>query len=597
MKYLGKLNLVLSCILFLISCSHEEQVLDIEETAKGQTLCTISFGTATMTYAQASEAENRLESAAVFLINSSGKVFSQFITGQAGDLLTAVGADYSTSMNLPIAESIGLAEVFVVGNYYGRTTGLETISTRSELMAAASDVMSKGDALTTPLLMYGGTNTKLTPGVINAIPRITMRRMALRIDIVDKTNPAAGFTLVSALACDAKSSTMLMPGGAVSSIACIDNLSMVPAQGKLCTLYTYETSGTDNPIIQIVYTQDGAGHIETFRLKNTIPVKRNGHYTLTVSTDESLALQWNVSDMDDEGELTLKIVTWGDSLTWSGDERYEIDGSWPGVLRRLLGQGEYEVINCGIPGEKSFEIFGRQGSMPLFTSKEITLPAGTTPVEIGSWGDSGLYCQLNDLNVNMMKIGVDPSINPCIIDGIECELSWVGEEPYDPAGRYWLRRTTAGSAPVTLSIRSELSTYAMRNLRNVHANVFFVGQNGGYATSEELVEQYRQAISYSRASDYVIVGLHTGTAESRADLEAKMLGAFGDRYINLREYFVTRGMADSGRPITEADQLAMSEGRCPPSLLEYDLLHINGHGNSLIGKLVHARLKTLGIVG
>lgn len=126
--------------------------------------------------------------------------------------------------------------------------------------------------------------------------------------------------------------------------------------------------------------------------------------------------------------------------------------------------------------------------------------------------------------------------------------------------------------------------------------VIFIGQNGGYRDIAEFIEQQRAIINHQAANQerYIIVGLHTGTAESRAELESVMEAEYGAKYINLRKYMSTVAMKDAGLIPTAEDNEMMLEGKTPSSLLAKDGLHFNATAYSLIGKLIYERMDELG---
>jgi siderophore synthetase component len=125
--------------------------------------------------------------------------------------------------------------------------------------------------------------------------------------------------------------------------------------------------------------------------------------------------------------------------------------------------------------------------------------------------------------------------------------------------------------------------------------IIFIGQNGGYDDIGDLIAQQQAVIDHGTGPEdrYLINGLHTGDARSREELESAMEEAWGDHYINLREYMATDGMKDAGLVATEEDLLRMQEGETPDSLLK-DGLHFNDSAEKLIAQLVYKRMDELG---
>ena len=129
-----------------------------------------------------------------------------------------------------------------------------------------------------------------------------------------------------------------------------------------------------------------------------------------------------------------------------------------------------------------------------------------------------------------------------------------------------------------------------------------IGQNGGYDDIDDLIAQQRAIIEHQSgnpvnedgSAQFIIVGLHTGTADSRAELEVAMEAEYGDQYINLREYMSTQGLADAGLTATDEDKDMMADGMTPASLMVSDKLNFNADGYKLIGNLIYNRMDELG---
>ncbi|MDR0682585.1 MAG: hypothetical protein LBG15_12175 [Dysgonamonadaceae bacterium] len=293
----------------------------------------------------------------------------------------------------------------------------------------------------------------------------------------------------------------------------------------------------------------------------------------------------------DELQSKQFICTWGDSLTAGGGG----DGTtYPNVLDSLLGNN-YQVINCGIGGEQTLTIAARQGGIPMLLAHPVELPADNSKIIIGDKSHSLISSWNNRSVVTPLLQGGESTVNNCIINEIECILGWTGKAWNDPDGRYTIQRVVAADTPVTLRERSIVFTSSMQRYRNLFANVFFIGQNLGYANNADLVSQYKAMIRFSGSNNFVILGLTSGTKAERTDLETLMTKEFGAQYINLRDYLSTQGLQDASLTPTPADIEAMAEGKTPPSLL-YDHVHFNAKGYELIGQIIYKRFLYLGII-
>lgn len=119
-----------------------------------------------------------------------------------------------------------------------------------------------------------------------------------------------------------------------------------------------------------------------------------------------------------------------------------------------------------------------------------------------------------------------------------------------------------------------------------------IGQNGGYNTNDELVEQIENAIEYNGSKKYIVIGLTTGTKSSRESLEMVMSHRFGVHYVNARKYLSTYGLADAKLQPTEQDTADMKNGTVPKSLRTDDV-HLNAKGYTVLGNLVYKKGKDL----
>lgn len=125
----------------------------------------------------------------------------------------------------------------------------------------------------------------------------------------------------------------------------------------------------------------------------------------------------------------------------------------------------------------------------------------------------------------------------------------------------------------------------------------FIGQNGGYLDTEDLINQQKSIIPEKVYAEgrYLILGITSGTKEERQELEAAMEAEYGDNYINLREFLSGDSVADFVTALSETDKDAMKVGKVPPCLLAPgDTVHLNEHGYEMIGYAVFDRMMELG---
>lgn len=282
------------------------------------------------------------------------------------------------------------------------------------------------------------------------------------------------------------------------------------------------------------------------------------------------------------------IVCWGDSLTYGA---HGGGVTYPLTLEAMIAENfgddrKVPVINMGVGGENTVTILGRNGAVPYVLSEDLAIPGDSTPVDV-------YYTSRDGRKVAPLRQG-KAGVNPVVIGGIEGTLSITQETHVSKEFSYQFTRTAPGEAK-TIPAGTEIVTDASSKYLD-YLPVVFMGQNGGYTDFADLIRQQRAIIDHQSANRdrFLIVGLHTGTAESRADLEKAMAAEYGSKYINLREYMATDAMADAGLIPTEEDLAQMKKGSTPYSLMVPDRCHFNGTGYALIGRLIYRTMVKLG---
>lgn len=275
-----------------------------------------------------------------------------------------------------------------------------------------------------------------------------------------------------------------------------------------------------------------------------------------------------------EREVISEIVCIGDSLT-AGTGGPGI--SYPEYLSKKLSEDKLyiPVRNMGVGGESTATIAARMGAIPFRTSA-FTIPADMTPVEIQFLKEEG----------RKLEAHADVGISPCIIDGVEGRMTIENNVCY-------FTRAEAGDA-IDVTEGSQVQTYAQTAF-NDGIYIIFMGENGGFRDIDDLVEQQRAILQLQEKNSdkYLILGMTSGTAEERQELEERMKEEYGERYINLREYLSTQGPYDAKIELSDTDLVEMRDGKIPDCLLS-DGLHFKPIGYQLIADIVYERMWKLG---
>ena len=275
------------------------------------------------------------------------------------------------------------------------------------------------------------------------------------------------------------------------------------------------------------------------------------------------------------------IDCYGDSLTQGAPVYGEL--AYPYQLSLLVGS-EYNVSNQGIGGNTVQDILARQGAY-LAVVAPFTIPADSTPVDVV------LKSSQDGRLIRWAQNNLATKVNPVYINGVEGTLAETTDD--SDVYHYTFSRKEVGNEveikrPTFLITSKSLDT-------SEDIQILWIGQNGAWNSEDELVEMFRAAISHMSGLQkrYICVGLSSGTKAGRATLERKMSIAFGNHYINIRDYLVTYGLEDAGLSATEQDIQDISEGKVPTSL-RADGVHFTADGYKVVAKVIYQRGRELG---
>lgn len=301
------------------------------------------------------------------------------------------------------------------------------------------------------------------------------------------------------------------------------------------------------------------------------------------------------------------IVCWGDSLTAPHNgrgikgklKRLVMGTDYPGYLEEMLGSG-FEVVNAGVGGENTLTIMARQGAYPMKLAHDVVLTSDDKTAisnnDTVTFVSAYNGVEVGPLHQYTWKPEGPSQINPCRIGTHTLMLS--SDIQSNGKCNYYLTPENKLTETDTLRKGSIVTTYAMSNPRGKYANVFFIGQNGGFSNVADLIRQLRAMIAYSQSSRYIVISFHKtnhviNTIPRMIEMEDSLSMCFGQHYINLRKYMVTNGLTDAKYMATQADKDSIAKGVVPPQLLVDDC-HFTTTGYNIIAKLVYERMKELG---
>lgn len=347
-------------------------------------------------------------------------------------------------------------------------------------------------------------------------------------------------------------------------------------------------------------------------IEDTMTLDHIPENSKVIATDFSESAKQEIKEIAGSPVLLIEVTNWGDSLTAGAgstdhknqetvlnkikDKGYSISLTatskitYSIMMQELLGE-KYKVNNCGVGGENINTIAARLGANLAYANNDFVLPQDTSPVQIGD-NSSKLKSSWGGIMAPLLQ-GDGNSVNPCYVEGIECTLKWTGSSYNDPQGTYTLQRVSLGERAVNLTSKTPIIMSGSKLYRNTKLAVLWCWQNGGYNDDSDLIDKLDKMVTHLSTSNYVIVGLHSGTASSREAQESALSKKFGDKFFNWRDYVSTNALYDFGLVPTEEDVTAMQSGSCPPSLL-VDSVHLGAAGYAILGFKIVERFKNLG---
>ena len=275
------------------------------------------------------------------------------------------------------------------------------------------------------------------------------------------------------------------------------------------------------------------------------------------------------------------VVFWGDSLTVG----YGGKGvTMPSVVQTHLGKN-YTIINAGVGGENSRTIASRQGGNTMTIKDDIQLSSTETTINLIDY---------EGYRITPLLQGGYSSINPCYVNGIECEMKWTGKRYDDPTGR-WTLKSTNDIPKTTIKKGLPIITNYMKNLCRPYCIVIWMGTNGYYSSAEDLIQQYEKMIEYAGTSNFLVIGLQYLNDINNEKVNKALQARFGAKFIDWNFYALNYALDEAGIVPTQQDKDDIAH-KTVPSSLRHDPIHLNATGYRILGNIVYRRMKALGYV-
>lgn len=361
------------------------------------------------------------------------------------------------------------------------------------------------------------------------------------------------------------------------------------------------TLGTNTPhaVYAVVRADDyAAGDLQLVVSTTNYIFRKSSSKALSLSRDYVTVLgSADVASMTRQKRVRT-LVMWGDSITGSDQLK---------AFRAELGPN-WNVIRSGVAGDTAQQVAGRQGGLPLYTgASAFTLPASAEDyvyIDGIYYYYNGAYGQVS--HEWTYKSGYTPELNPLIINGIECEISYDTE-----LKQRRLRRLADGEA-TEIPARTPVSTYGSRAYANVDAIVVYIGTNGrpSDAILIDIHDKMKAHLTEPEAMMFVL-GFHQSTADNPSRWKEAYVSAFTEHY---GDYFIDQrtlggglnaiplmyeiGQITNEEQITETDRTYIDRGDWPLSWFRAPGdEHPNGqYGAKVQAILLRRRMAQLGLL-
>ena len=295
------------------------------------------------------------------------------------------------------------------------------------------------------------------------------------------------------------------------------------------------------------------------------------------------------------GPHKTRVVFWGDSIT-------ECTGgngvTFPNVVKEMAAEDgkDIDVRNYGVYAEKSSLIAARAGGNPMRLNKTVTIPADTTPVEVELVSDMFGWEMLlvfggdKELSARPDFTG-DNSLNPCILAGVEGNVSMNAEE-----NKRYFTRLEPGEE-VVAEQGEPIEFWAMRDKREDDILVIWSGTNDELTPEKcpETFEYIHSIIDFTGTDRYVVVNMQKIEEMPQIDAINELFAAeFGEHCLDIYSYLLNDAMDEAGIEPTEEDEQMLAERRMPMSIRSDMSGHFNEAGYTMIGHEIYRKLRSLG---
>ena len=303
--------------------------------------------------------------------------------------------------------------------------------------------------------------------------------------------------------------------------------------------------------------------------------------TLIVDENENSKIMpaKSFSSFENNGDV---VICWGDSLTEGMSMKRGYN--YPLQLQGNLN-GQYKVLNAGVPGETSNAISSRANVIDVVLTNDIVFEEGINSVDLNREFLSTAQGEVITYN----GFGQNLKLNKILIGGELFDIVFKNGATWDN-GIYTLVRKNADAKQILRKGTAAKFDYS-EQYKNAYCYVILMGANDKGVTTEELIERYKNLGQNSDKQIYIIPYF---TEKNVAEM---FKAAFGDNALDIRDYFVNNAHKDYDLEVTRLDQWGIKSGVVPATFRLKNSktdVHLNEIGYKVMADQVYKKGVELG---
>ena len=276
------------------------------------------------------------------------------------------------------------------------------------------------------------------------------------------------------------------------------------------------------------------------------------------------------------------IACWGDSLTegMAMSKGY----TYPQQLQANIGS-QYRVINAGVSGERADAILSRANAIEICFRKDVTFAKGEKQCELSQT----LFTAVDGGILTYKGFGNELSFNDVLIGGKSYTLEFKKSEKPEEGTFYLIRKDV--SSALTIPAGTKVKFDYSSKYSKIHCNIILIGANDGELSAEALIEKYNKLIALNK--NYIAIVPYY----SEVNVAKEFKKAFGDKALDLREYFLNQADKDYDVELSSMDGYCIKKGIMPTSYLYKNQKgdpHLNELGYKIFADQVYKKGVELG---